>query len=180
MSKLKKSPISKVLRAISFAAKCHDGQLRKDGVTPYFSHPVRVMLILRHVFGVETEQALMAAVLHDVLEDTDADYDALREQFGDDVARWVAILSKDKRLSEQTREEKYLDQFRGAPAELLLIKAADLYDNLLDVNPLRKETKKKLVKRATAFLKLFQRSRDLRVRKAVTLIKKSINSTQAF
>src|SRR5216683_2353929 len=93
-----------LLEAIAFATRAHQGQLRKDGRTPYVSHVFRVCLILRQVFGIDDSQALTAAVLHDTVEDTTTDFDDLEEKFGADVARWVAALSKDKRLPEKERE----------------------------------------------------------------------------
>src|SRR5689334_23515001 len=87
-------------RAVSYAARQHAGQLRKDGQTPYFAHPVRVALVVRHVFDVADETALTAALLHDLIEDTKTDYDDLFEEFGRDVADAVAALSKDSRLPQ--------------------------------------------------------------------------------
>src|SRR5438105_11110404 len=95
------------LEAIAFAARAHQGQLRKDGQTPYVSHVFRVCLVLREVFGVADLRVLTAAVLHDTLEDTTTDFDDLAEQFGADVAAWVAALSKDKREPHDVREEAY-------------------------------------------------------------------------
>ena len=83
-----------VLRAISFAARAHRYQLRKDGVTPYAAHPMRVMFIARDLFGVTDHQILAAAVLHDTIEDTTTDFDDLACQFGMDVAKWVAAFLK--------------------------------------------------------------------------------------
>jgi guanosine-3',5'-bis(diphosphate) 3'-pyrophosphohydrolase len=94
-------------QAASFAARQHQGQLRKDGRTPYFAHPVRVALTVRHVFGVDDETALAAALLHDLIEDTTTDYDDLLEMFGKDVADTVAALTKDSRLPEEQREAAY-------------------------------------------------------------------------
>ena len=54
-----------LLDAIAFAARAHRHQLRKDGQTPYASHPFRVCLVLRHVFGIDDPQVLTAAVLHE-------------------------------------------------------------------------------------------------------------------
>src|SRR5438309_11633272 len=87
-----------LLEAVAFAARAHQGQLRKDGTTPYVSHVFRVCLVLRHVFGIDDRQALMAAALHDTLEDTNTDFDDLKDEFGEEVAAWVSALSKDKRL----------------------------------------------------------------------------------
>ena len=87
-------------RAVSFAAQRHEGQYRKDKVTPYFAHPVRVAFVVRHVFGEANETAVVAALLHDLIEDTTTDYDDLIEHFGKDVADCVAALTKDARLPE--------------------------------------------------------------------------------
>src|SRR5688572_12897029 len=90
--------------AVSFAARVHAGQLRKDGRTPYAAHPMRVALTVRHVFGVDDETALVAALLHDVIEDTKTDYDDILEAFGREAADAVAALTKDGRLPEARRE----------------------------------------------------------------------------
>ena len=85
-------------RAASFAASHHRGQQRKDQRTPYFAHPARVALTLCLEFGCRDETVIAAALLHDVLEDTTADYEDLVDEFGPEVARLVACLSKDSRL----------------------------------------------------------------------------------
>jgi guanosine-3',5'-bis(diphosphate) 3'-pyrophosphohydrolase len=119
-------------KAASFAARCHQGQLRKDRQTPYIAHPFRVALTVRHVFGVDDEVALTAALLHDVIEDTTADYDDLRQQFGSEVADTVAALTKDMRLPEEDRERAYDRQLSVASWQTRLVKLADVYDNLYD------------------------------------------------
>lgn len=125
-----------VLRAISYASRRHRGQMRRDGVTPYFSHPARVLFILSHAFGVRDPEILAAGVLHDTIEDTGADYDELAEHFGPRVAGWVATLSKDKRLPDETRENVFFDALAAAPIEVKLCKLADSLDNLLDAQGL--------------------------------------------
>ena len=92
-----------LLEAVSFAARAHDGQLRKDNRTPYVAHVFRVSLVVRHVFGLDDERALMAALLHDTIEDTRTDCDDLLQFLGGvghPVADWVVALSKDKRREE--------------------------------------------------------------------------------
>jgi guanosine-3',5'-bis(diphosphate) 3'-pyrophosphohydrolase len=131
-----------LLEAVSFAARAHDGQLRKDGRTPYVSHVFRVCLVVRHVFGIDDPQMMMAALLHDTIEDTRTDLDDLLELLGgsaDPVAGWVAALTKDKRLPEPEREATYLDGLSRAPRPVRLCKLADLFDNLLDSAHLRDE-----------------------------------------
>src|SRR5438128_352105 len=86
--------IGPLQRAVSFAARAHRHQLRKDQRTPYIAHPMRVCLIVRHVFDIEDTETLLIAVLHDTIEDTTTDFDDIAQQFGPDVAEGVALLSK--------------------------------------------------------------------------------------
>ena len=68
-----------VVQAASLAAKLHDGQVRKDG-TPYFQHPARVASILARACS--KDNLIAAGFLHDVIEDTPADYDDISQLFG--------------------------------------------------------------------------------------------------
>jgi guanosine-3',5'-bis(diphosphate) 3'-pyrophosphohydrolase len=124
--------VESLLEAVSFAARAHHGQLRKDGSTPYASHVFRVCLIAKHVFGIDDRSALMAAALHDTIEDTTTDFDDLEKRFGREVAEWVAVLSKDKRLPEPEREKAYVDGLAKAPWQVKVCKLADVFDNLTD------------------------------------------------
>src|SRR6266849_10419339 len=121
-----------LLEAVAFAARAHQGQLRKDGRTPYASHVFRVCLIVRHVFGIDDASALTAAVLHDTVEDTTTDFDDLKEKFDERVAGWVADLSKDKRLPEAEREKEYEARLAKSPWQVKVCKLADTFDNLMD------------------------------------------------
>ena len=118
--------------ASAFAARAHGNQNRKDRRTPYYSHPVRVALTVVLKFGCIDETAIAAALLHDVLEDTTADYDDLLARFGREVADIVAALSKDNRMVEPQRERAYDRQLTQAQWRARLIKLADVYDNLSD------------------------------------------------
>lgn len=120
-------------RAASFAARAHAGQVRKDGKTPYAAHPFRVALTVRHVFHADDETTLAAALLHDVIEDTTADYDDLAEEFGAPVADLVSALTKDMRLEESLREPEYDARLARADWRARLIKLADVLDNLHDM-----------------------------------------------
>jgi guanosine-3',5'-bis(diphosphate) 3'-pyrophosphohydrolase len=146
--------ISPILEAVSFAARKHVGQLRKDNATPYIAHPVRVMTILATVFQVEDPEVLAAAVLHDTIEDTTTDRDELIEQFGERVAEMVAILSKDKRKRDAPREQEYFDGLRNAPIEVQLCKLADLYDNLSDAGNLLPTARGKTIAKAQQALEM--------------------------
>jgi guanosine-3',5'-bis(diphosphate) 3'-pyrophosphohydrolase len=119
-------------RAVSFAARRHEGQLRKDGKTPYVAHPVRVAFIIRHLFDIADETAITAALLHDLIEDTKTDYDEIANEFGSAVADAVAAVSKDGRRPHELRESEYDKQVAAASWQARLIKLADVYDNYCD------------------------------------------------
>ena len=125
-------PLPNLLRAATFAARKHHGQMRADNQTPYFSHVTRVTLILAHLFGVQDEDVLTAALLHDTLEDTATDYDEIAEQFGPLVAEYVVLLTKNVMLPKLKREADYEARLCRAPEPVIIAKMADLYDNLSD------------------------------------------------
>jgi guanosine-3',5'-bis(diphosphate) 3'-pyrophosphohydrolase len=141
-----------LLEAVSFAAWAHRDQVRKDGKTPYAAHVFRVCLIVRHVFGVTDLQALLAAALHDTIEDTTTDFDDLEKHFGAEVARWVALLSKDKRSPEEAREEAYCRGLAAAPWQVKVCKLADIFDNLTDSEHLRAEQRSRTLGRSRKYL----------------------------
>jgi (p)ppGpp synthase/HD superfamily hydrolase len=118
--------------AAALAARMHQGQMRKDGQTPYVSHVYRVTLTVSQLFGCDDTTALTAALLHDLIEDTPADYDDIEEEFGSDVADVVAVLSKDMRRPEPIREKLYDEGLEQAAWQAKLIKLADTYDNYCD------------------------------------------------
>lgn len=137
--------IDLVQRAISFAARAHVPQFRKDKSTPYVAHPFRVFFVVRHIFGVEDTVALCAALLHDTIEDTTTDYDDILEDFGAEVADAVAALTKDMRLREDFREKQYDKDLAKASWQARLVKLADVYDNYCDAQSpgMRKSAGKK-------------------------------------
>ena len=147
--------LTTLLRAVSFAARAHDGQLRKDNRTPYVAHVFRVCMVARHVFGLDDPRALAAAVLHDTLEDTRTDYDDLLELLGGlghPVADWVAALSKDTRREEPQREADYLAVLARAPWQVKVCKLADMFDNLTDAQHLRAEQRSRTLARSRQYL----------------------------
>lgn len=139
-------------RAASFAAWRHHGQMRKDGRTPYFAHCVRVAMTVRHVFECDDEVTLAAALLHDTIEDTTADFDDLVEECGEEVAEIVAALTKDMRLPEDEREKAYDENLAKASWKARLIKLADVFDNVIDCPS--EMTRRKAVEKAHRALKL--------------------------
>jgi hypothetical protein len=113
--------------AICLAIRCHASQVDKAG-QPYILHPLRVMNAVRE----EGEQAMIAAVLHDAVEDTDLTLNQVREHFGDYVASVVDALTRRK------GQETYQEFIRRAQIIPLAakIKIADLNDNLFRISSL--------------------------------------------
>jgi (p)ppGpp synthase/HD superfamily hydrolase len=145
--------------AAAFAARAHEHQKRQDDKTPYFSHPARVTMTVVTVFGFNDEVTLAAALLHDTIEDTNTDYDDIKEEFGAKVAEIVACLTKDMRLPEKEREKQYDLQLARGPWQARLIKLADVYDNLLDHS--RTSPISKLLNRADRALELTRNDKQL-------------------
>jgi (p)ppGpp synthase/HD superfamily hydrolase len=145
-------PCPALLEAIAFAAQAHQHQLRKDQRTPYVSHAFRVCMIVRHLFGIEDQDALSAAVLHDTIEDTPKDYDDIAEHFGPTVAGYVAALTKDMRLPEEIREERYGETLSRSPWQVKMCKLADIYDNLTDSIHLNESQRRRSLQRSRSYL----------------------------
>jgi guanosine-3',5'-bis(diphosphate) 3'-pyrophosphohydrolase len=160
-----------LLESVSFATRAHQHQVRKDQRTPYVSHPFRVCLILRLIFGIEDPRILTAAILHDTLEDTQTDFDDLEEQFGREVAFWAAALSKDKRRPEKEREEAYVAQLAAAPWQVKVCKIADLFDNMLDARQLSSSQTKKAFQKFHRYLEALGDNPPDEIRPAYDLVK---------
>lgn len=121
---------ARVERALRIAADAHEGQQRKGlGRVPYVTHPMHVALILARLGASETE--LVAALLHDVVEDSpDWSLAELEREFGSDVRELVAELTEDKDLSWEQRKRAGIEQVRALSPRALTIKAADKLHNL--------------------------------------------------
>lgn len=171
--------IEPLLSAISFAARAHRNHFRKDGETPYLAHPLRVMFILRHLFGVTDLETLTAAMLHDTIEDTTTDHDDLSERFGARVADYVAALSKDKRLPEDRREEQYHESLAAAPAAVQLCKLADVYDNLLDSEGMEPAARRKKIEKAREAVKRFETNLSRDWKNALDVVGEAIRQAEA-
>lgn len=172
--------LSRVLDAVSLATRAHEGQKRKDGATPYVAHPVRVMAIMALRFGVEDPEILAAAALHDVLEDTTVDRDDLDEEFGSQIAQYVAELSKDGRLLEEQRERQYMEQLLSASDGVKLCKLADILDNLTDHAGMAQSALEKKIAQAEETLRLFEPHLQDRWGHALQAVREQIAEAQAY
>jgi (p)ppGpp synthase/HD superfamily hydrolase len=124
------SGTQRILRAFQYAATKHRYQILSDGQTPYFSHVVRVTFILRDLFDIDDQQALIATILHDVVEDTGTSLDEIAQFFGRTIANYVGILTKDDALPKRRREREYHERLFNAAEIVQIAKLADIYDNL--------------------------------------------------
>lgn len=125
--------IDKVRRAYEFGARMHEGQYRKSG-EPYIYHPLAVARILAEMRL--DHVTLMAAILHDVIEDTPAAKDEVAEAFGRDVALLVDGVSKLEKAQFRTRAELQAESLRKLllamvqDMRVILIKLADRLHNM--------------------------------------------------
>jgi len=138
--------------AVSFAARAHRHQLRKDKKTPYIAHPFRVSMVVRDIFGCDDEVAICTAILHDTIEDTATDFDDIEKRFGREIADCVAVMTKNMLLREPEREIDYDQRLARGPWQGRLVKLADVYDNALDIP--RASMKKKCIERCVRAIKL--------------------------
>lgn len=125
--------MSKLQEAMATATVAHEGQTRKDGA-PYINHPLAVLTILQDAPCDFCDEVLAAAVLHDVIEDTDITLLNLRETFGLRVAVLVHALT---RSGEGTRwgypmSHYYYARIKECGPTVIAIKLADMLHNLRD------------------------------------------------
>lgn len=168
----------RLLEAASFAARAHDGQYRKDGATPYAAHAFRVCLVVRDIFGFDDPRMLLAALLHDTIEDTTTDFDELEEHYGAEVASWVALLSKDKRLQDDERESEYAARLKSAPWQVQVCKLADVFDNLMDSAHMPAAKQAHTRERAEHYFSELRHLAAPEARKAIVLVQALLEETR--
>ena len=98
-----------ILKATQFSALKHQDQKRKDGKTPYIIHPISVAMILSDIGGVDDEEILSAALLHDTIEDTDTTADEIGREFGATIRSIVEELTDDQEISYSKRKRLQID-----------------------------------------------------------------------
>lgn len=142
---LKASDVERVLAACDYADLAHEGVTRKSG-EPYILHPIAVSCILAHMrLDPET---LMAALLHDVIEDTDFSKEDLTEKFGRVVAELVDGVTKlshssDKEYNKAASFRKILQATLQDP-RVIIIKMADRYHNMTTLDALRPDKRARI------------------------------------
>jgi GTP diphosphokinase / guanosine-3',5'-bis(diphosphate) 3'-diphosphatase len=123
-----------LLRAIAFAADKHRSHRRKDAeASPYINHPIAVAELLANEAWVFDVDVLIAAILHDTVEDTDTTSAELSATFGARVSAIVAEVTDDKSLPKAERKRLQIEHARTGSAEAQLVKLADKIVNLRDL-----------------------------------------------
>jgi len=131
-----------VTRAFRFAAAAHEGQQRRSG-SDFIEHPVGVARICAQLHL--DEQTLAAALLHDVVEDTETDIDDVRAEFGEEISRLVEGVTKLTRIQFQSREQAEAENYRkmivamSEDVRVILIKLADRLHNMRTIEYLGKQ-----------------------------------------
>ena len=124
--------LEEIQKAYEYADRKHKDQLRKSG-EPYIIHPLAVAEIVAEI-GLDTD-AIVAALLHDCLEDTDASFDEISHMFGQTVAELVEGVTKLTRVQYSTTEEQQMENLRkmfmamSKDIRVILIKIADRLHN---------------------------------------------------
>ena len=126
--------LSKILTAASFAAQKHKYQKRKgsDG-EPYINHPVEVANLLVNVGKVDDGDLVVAALLHDTVEDCGVSFEEIEERFGTVVAGYVRELTDDKSLPKAERKRLQIEHAPHLSHGAKQIKLADKISNIRDI-----------------------------------------------
>ncbi|OVE81535.1 phosphohydrolase [bacterium M21] len=126
--------MKRLLIALAFAAEKHRDHRRKDGTeTPYINHPIEVAALLADLGGIGDEAILMAALLHDTVEDTDTTFSEIREHFGSQVELLVAEVTDDRAQTRLERWAKQVEHASHLSHGAKLIKLADKIHNVRSI-----------------------------------------------
>lgn len=144
---LDEEKVHMVRRAYECAKRAHEGQFRRSG-EPYIIHPLAVAKILA---GLHMDhETLMAALLHDVIEDTDTTKEDLAAEFGDPVSELVDGVSKLTQIEFKTKAEAQANNFQkmalamAKDIRVILVKLADRLHNMRTLGPLHAEKRRRI------------------------------------
>jgi GTP diphosphokinase / guanosine-3',5'-bis(diphosphate) 3'-diphosphatase len=139
--------VNAVRRAFFYSEQAHDGQVRRTG-QPYVTHPLAVAGILADMRM--DHQSLVAALLHDVIEDTGISKEALAQQFGASVAELVDGVSKLSQFETASRAEAQAENFQkmamamARDIRVILVKLADRLHNMRTLDVLKPEKRQRI------------------------------------
>ena len=134
MTKGDQADTVRLLKAVTFAAEKHRHQKRKgEDASPYINHPLKVAEMLADIAGVRDVKVLIAAVLHDTIEDTQTTREELEAEFGREVCALVQEVTDDKNLLKEERKRLQIEHAPHLSSSAKLIKVADKIANVRDV-----------------------------------------------
>ncbi len=142
-------------RAFTFASQAHHGQQRRSG-EDFILHPVGVARVLAELHA--DDETLAAALVHDVVEDTESTIDQVRSEFGEEISRLVEGVTKLTRIRFQSREQAQAENYRkmivamARDPRVILIKLADRLHNMRTIEYLGKQ---KQVEKARETLEVY-------------------------
>jgi len=146
---LDRESVADVYRAYLFGAQAHEGQRRKTG-EPYIYHPLEVARILA---GMQMDgKSIIAAILHDVIEDTESSKDQVEKEFGKDVAELVDGVSTIGQIKFSSKEEEQAENFRkmllamSRDIRVILIKLADRMHNMRTLGVMSREKQRRIAR----------------------------------
>ena len=148
-SYLQPAEVKKVLRAHKFAERSHDGQFRQSG-EPYIIHPIAVASILADMHM--DHESLMAALLHDVIEDTSTTKTQLNWRFGKTVSELVDGVSKLTEIEFASKAEQQAENFQkmtlamARDIRVILVKLADRLHNMRTLGVLRPDKRRRIAR----------------------------------
>ena len=148
-SYLGKGQVNSVRRAYYYAEQAHEGQFRRSG-DPYVTHPLAVAGILSEMHM--DHQSLMAAMLHDVIEDTGITKTAIKSQFGNSVADLVDGVSKLNKITFSSRAEAQAENFQkmamamAKDLRVILVKIADRLHNMRTLDVLAPDKRRRIAR----------------------------------
>ena len=123
-----------ILKALRFSAEKHNDQRRKDSkASPYINHPIQVAETLWRIGEVRDVTLLVAAILHDTIEDTATTPQEIKENFGEDVLALVLEVTDDKSLPKQVRKQLQVEHAPHKSRSAKLLKLADKISNVSDI-----------------------------------------------
>jgi guanosine-3',5'-bis(diphosphate) 3'-pyrophosphohydrolase len=146
---LRRDELHKIRRAYEVGAAAHAGQTRKSG-EPYITHPVAVAHILADI-GLDGE-AIVAAILHDTLEDTPLSREAIESEFGHDVVELVDGVTKLDKVNFRDRQEATAESFRkmvmamARDLRVILIKLADRLHNMRTLGSMAPASRRRIAR----------------------------------
>lgn len=121
-------------KAYAFAAEKHRHQRRKDvHASPFINHPIELVYVLTNIGDICDVITLVAAVLHDTVEDTETTVEELRQNFGSEVTSIVQEVTDDMSLPRDVRKKQQVEHAPSLSRQAKMVKLADLICNVDDV-----------------------------------------------